>query len=144
MTHDREIGAENCETIRDEHAQAKSSLDDRQGSSHLGRWIVNSYKTVAIVTLNTLILFTCLDLVATVVAKIWKEPEPVGEEERPRAHVSYYASQAWAKQYWKEFSLSRTSLYRPYVIWRRAPFQGNFININPDSIRLTLRCSLQC
>jgi len=137
MTHDREIGAENRETLRDEHAQAKSSLAARQRSSHLGRWIVNSYKAVAIVTLNTLILFACLELAATVVAKIWKEPEPVGEEERPRAHVSYYASQAWAKQYWKEFSLSRTSLYRPYVIWRRAPFQGNFININLDSIRLT-------
>jgi hypothetical protein len=61
MTHDREIGAENRETLRDEHAQAKSSLAARQRSSHLGRWIVNSYKAVAIVTLNTLILFACLE-----------------------------------------------------------------------------------
>jgi hypothetical protein len=144
MTRDREEGAENCKTLSDEQAQAKSRLDDRQRSSHLGRWIVNSYKAVAIVTLNTLILFVCLELAATVVAKIWKEPTPVGDEEQPRAHVSYYASQAWAEQYWKEFSLSRHQLYHPYVLWRRAPLKGDFVNINQDGIRFTpgADCSL--
>jgi lysophospholipase L1-like esterase len=137
MTRDREEGAENCKSRGDEQAQAKSSLDDRQRSSLLGRWIVNSYKVVAIVTLNTLILFVCLQLVAILVAKIWKEPTPVGDEEQPRAHVSYYASQAWAKQYWKEFSLSRHQLYHPYVLWRRAPLKGDFVNINRDGIRFT-------
>jgi lysophospholipase L1-like esterase len=74
------------------------------------------------------------------VAKIWKEPVAVnddGGENSPRAHTSYYASQAWAKQYWKEFSLSRKELYHDYVFWRRAPFTGKFININHDGIRLT-------
>jgi hypothetical protein len=137
MRHDREIGAEDRETLGDEHAQAKSSLDNRQRFSYLGRWIVNSYKVAAIVTLNALLLFTCLELAATVVAKIWKEPEPQGDEQSPRAHVSYYASQAWAKQYWKEFSLSRPELYHPYVLWRRAPFKGDFVNINRDGIRFT-------
>jgi lysophospholipase L1-like esterase len=137
MTDDREIGAENRETLGDEHAQAKSSLCDRQRFSHLGRWIVNSYKAVAIVTLNILILIICLELASTVVAKIWKEPEPEGDEQSPRAHVSYYASQEWAKQYWKEFSLSRHQLYHPYVIWRRASLKGDFVNINRDGIRFT-------
>jgi lysophospholipase L1-like esterase len=137
MTRDREVGAENCETKRDEYGQAKSSLGDRKRFSHLGHWIVNSYKAVAILTLNTLILFACLELAATFVAKIWKEPEPEGDEQSPRAHVSYYVFQAWAKQYWKEFALSRRQLYHPYVLWRRAPLKGNFVNINRDGIRLT-------
>ena len=113
-----------------------SQITDR---SRLGHWIVNSYKAVAIVTLNILILFACLELAATFVVKSWKEPVTTtdGGESSPRAHVSYYASQAWAKQYWKEFSLSRPQLYRDYVIWRRAPFKGNFINIDRDGIRLT-------
>jgi len=137
MTHDREIGAENRETLGDEPTQAKSSLGAGQSFLSIGHWIVNSYKAVAILTLNTLILLVCLELAATVVAKIWKEPKPAGDEEAPRAHVSYYASQAWAEQYWKEFSLSRPQLYRPYVLWRRAPFKGNFVNVNRDGIRLT-------
>jgi lysophospholipase L1-like esterase len=109
----------------------------RQSSSKLGSRIVNSHKAVAFVTLNTLILFACLELAATFVAKIWKEPAPDGDEQSPRAHTSYYASQAWAKEYWKEFALSRPELYHDYVLWRRAPFKGKFININSDGIRLT-------
>ena len=137
MTENGEIKTENCEHLGDEQARAQDNRRERQSSSPLGRWLVNSYKAVAIVTLNTLILFACLELAATLVAKVWKEPEPQGEEQSPRAHVSYYASQAWAKQYWKEFSLSRPQLYRHYVIWRRAPFKGEFININRDGIRST-------
>src|SRR5262245_48229642 len=109
---------------------------DQQSSSPLGR-IVNSYKAVAFVAFNTLILFACLELAATVVARVWREPAPDGDENSPRAHTSYYASQAWAKEYWKEFALSRTELYRDYVLWRRAPVKGQFININRDGIRLT-------
>jgi lysophospholipase L1-like esterase len=75
------------------------------------------------------------------VAKIWKEPVAVnddGGENSPRAHTSYYASQAWAKQYWKEFNLSRSvMLYHDYVFWRRAPFTGKFVNIDRNGIRLT-------
>jgi hypothetical protein len=137
MTHKREREAEKCEQEGDDQGQTQRRQRERQRSSRLGRWLVNSYKAVAIVTLNTLILFACMELAAMLVAKIWKEPEPQGEEQSPRAHVSYYASQAWAKQYWKEFSSSRPQLYHHYVIWRRAPFKGDFININRNGIRLT-------
>ena len=137
MTHRRAIKGGNCGNPEDEPVRTTSIQGDRQNFSPLGRWIVNSYKAVAILTLNTLILFVCLQLVATLVAKIWQEPKPIGDEELPRAHVSYYGSQPWAKHYWKEFSLSRTQVYHPYVIWRRAPFQGNFININQDGVRST-------
>jgi lysophospholipase L1-like esterase len=101
--------------------------------------IINSYKAVALITLNALILLAGFELAATFRAKIWKEPVATtdGGESSPRAHTSYYASQAWARQYWKEFSLSRPVLYRDYVIWRRAPFKGEFININRDRIRST-------
>jgi lysophospholipase L1-like esterase len=115
-------------------------ITDQQNFLPLGHRIVNFYRALALIILNTLILFTCLEMAATFVAKIWKEPVAVnddGGENSPRAHTSYYASQAWAKQYWKEFSLSRKELYHDYVFWRRAPFTGKFININRDGIRLT-------
>jgi hypothetical protein len=111
-------------------------ITDRQSFSSLGHRIVNSHKALAIITLNTLILFACLELAAAFVAKNWKKPVKIIDED-PRGHLSYYVSQAWAKQYWKEFSLSGAELYRDYVIWRRAPFKGQFININRDGIRVT-------
>jgi lysophospholipase L1-like esterase len=112
-------------------------ITSQQSPSKLGRQILTSHKAVAIVTLNTLILFACLELAAAFVTKVWKEPVKMTDEDLPRAHTSYYASQTWAKQYWREFSLTRPELYRDYVIWRRAPFTGQFININRDGIRLT-------
>jgi lysophospholipase L1-like esterase len=114
-----------------------SQIVDKHSFTHLVRRIVDSHKTVALITLNTIIFFACLELAAAFVTKVWKEPVKMTDEDLPRAHVSYYASQAWAKPYWKEFSLSRPQLYRDYVIWRRAPFKGQFINIDRDGIRLT-------
>ena len=109
----------------------------QQSPSKLGRQILTSHKAVAMVTLNTLILFACLELVAALVTTVWQEPVKMTDEDLPRAHTSYYASVAWAKQYWREFSLSRPVLYHDYVIWRRSSFSGQFININRDGIRLT-------
>jgi hypothetical protein len=102
-----------------------SQIIDKRSFAHLVHRIVASYKTVALITLNTVIFFACLELAAAFVTKLWKEPVKMIDEDLPRAHTSYYASQAWTKQYWREFSLSRPQLFRPYVIWRRAPLKVN-------------------
>ena len=96
------------------------------------------YSGVAILALNTLVVLACFELAAIGVFKIWsvvsKPPETEGE---PRERVSYYASQDWARQFWREFKQSRSTRYHPYVLWRRAPFKGKTINVNQDGIRLT-------
>jgi len=102
-----------------------SQITEQQDFSTLIYRIVNSYKAVAIVILNTLILFACLELSALFVDKIWEEPSPDDDTQSPRAHTPYYSSQAWAKRYWKEFTLSLHVLYRDYVLWRRGPLQVN-------------------
>jgi lysophospholipase L1-like esterase len=139
MTDSREIKAKNSENRGDEHARSRSSVGYQRSFSALIHRLVNSYKTVALVVLNTLIVLACLELISTFVTKIWEEPATTvdREESSPRAHTSYYASQAWAKQYWKEMDLSRPQRYRNYIIWRRAPFKGEFINIDGDGIRWT-------
>ena len=139
MSDSREIRTENLENGADEHARTVSSRGGKRSFSPIGHRIVNYYKEAGIVTLNTLILFAFCELAATFVGRIWKEPMTItdGGESSPRAHTSYYASQAWATQYWREFSLSRPQLYRQYVIWRRAPFKGKFINVNRDGLRST-------
>ena len=42
------------------------------------------------------------------------------------------------RQYWKEQRPSQKLQYEPYVLWRRAPFNGKAISINADGIRRTL------
>ena len=41
-------------------------------------------------------------------------------------------------EYWKEFQQSNRVLYNQYVLWRRAPYQGELISINQDGVRRTL------
>lgn len=41
-------------------------------------------------------------------------------------------------EYWKEFQQSNRVLYHQYVLWRRAPYQGELISINQDGVRRTL------
>jgi len=42
------------------------------------------------------------------------------------------------REYWKEFEQSNKVMYHQYVLWRRAPYQGEVISINSDGVRRTL------
>jgi hypothetical protein len=137
----RETKVENRQNPIHEHARTESNLDDRQGFSRLGHRIAKSYKAVAIVTLNALILFACLELAAIGIFEIRnlfsRSTEQLVGEGLAREKNSYYASKDWAAQYWHEFRLSRQQRYYPYVGWRRDRFNGKTINIDQRGIRLT-------
>jgi hypothetical protein len=103
------------------------------------------YKAVAILTLNTIIVFTCFELAAmgfskmktlSVISKPTEQLVLVGEG-NPREKVSYYSSQDWAERFWYEFRLSRKLQFYPYVGWRRAPFKGQTIEVDQNGVRLT-------
>jgi hypothetical protein len=137
-TDNKKIRAENWVNRGDDHTRTKNSQGDRQSFGH---WIVDSYKAVALVTLNTLILFACLELAAIGAFEIRslfsRSTEQLVGEGEAREKNSYYASKDWAAQYWHEFRLSRKQRYYPYVGWRRAHFKGKTIEIDHNGIRLT-------
>jgi hypothetical protein len=59
-----------------------------------------------------------------------------GAVETPPA--SFYEGQPWASRYWLEWNAMINSLqYQSYVIWRRAPYSGQTINVDADGIRKT-------
>jgi hypothetical protein len=105
------------------------------------------YRAVAMLTLNALIVFVCLELAAMGLSKIKtlsvisKPTEQLTKqlvgEGTPRETVSYYASQDWAKRNWYEFRLSRKQQFYSYVGWRRAPFKGQTIEVDQNGVRLT-------
>ena len=105
------------------------------------RKLVSWYKAVAILSLNAIVLFVGLELVARSSFRIKSifasPPQQLVGEGNPREKVSYYAAQDWAERYWYEFRLSRKQKYYSYVGWRRAPFTGQTIKIDQNGIRLT-------
>ena len=42
------------------------------------------------------------------------------------------------RQYWKEFKQANKVTYHPWVLWRRKPYDGQFISIDQDGIRRTM------
>jgi hypothetical protein len=113
-------------------------IDNQQSVRSFARKMVDGYKIIAILTLNAIVVFVSLELASK---GIFKAREllmgPALREADPRAKSSYYFTQAWAAQYWDEFALSRKQQYRPFLVWRRAPFKGTTINIDQNGVRLT-------
>ncbi len=54
---------------------------------------------------------------------------------------SYYQDKPWAFEYWKEFLSAWQTQYKPYVVWRRAPFAGKYVNVDKNGIRRTINPS---
>ncbi len=58
--------------------------------------------------------------------------------EVPTAPASIYQGQAWADTYQREWATRPPDLqYKPYVIWRKAPFAGQTVTIDADGVRKT-------
>src|SRR5437879_3195544 len=105
----------------------------------LGQRIAVLYKSLAILTLNIIVIFVGLDFAARVASKVHHAffPGSAQAVADPRASSPFYQSQPWAAQYWREFLLSRRVRYHAFVLDRRAPFKGETINIDQEGIRLT-------
>src|SRR5256885_17249130 len=93
------------------------------------------YQSLAIFTLNVLVIFVCLDFVARVAYNARLSLFPTPAQADPRASSPFYRSEPWAAQYWREFLLSRQMRYHAFVLDRRAPFQGETINIDHSMIK---------
>jgi len=62
----------------------------------------------------------------------------MNSETPDRALAAYRAdAQSWAKTLWREYDASKTMLYEPYVVWRRAPFEGKTIVVDQEGLRHT-------
>ncbi|HVH28482.1 MAG TPA: SGNH/GDSL hydrolase family protein [Vicinamibacterales bacterium] len=107
-----------------------------------GRRAADVYKKTAVLVLNAIVCFACLELASASVIQARVALVALigpGEQEvlDPRSASSYYSSQDWAPVYWREFGVSRRQAYRPYVLWRRHAFSGKTINVDAEGVRLT-------
>lgn len=110
--------------------------------------ILTIYPKVAIIFLNTLLLFLVLEFVSSMIISIVTLPvtkgflaQITGKPNDFVAHhyltLPYYTEQDWASGYWQEHRLALKKTYYPYVLWRSPPFTGETLNIDQDGIRQT-------
>ncbi len=105
--------------------------------STLVRKAARSYRSLALILLNTLVLLMGLEWGARAILR----SEPFFWYADPNAvfdptTLSYYQAQAWTADYWRELSRYRMR-YRPYVGWRGASLESTTINIDEQGLRRT-------
>jgi hypothetical protein len=85
------------------------------------------------------VFLTCLFLLcAATEALSWIVRSLKPRTPPPPTGIAKYQNAPWWKDYWKEFDLASKMQYRPYVIWRRAPFHGRYINVDSKGLRRTM------
>lgn len=103
----------------------------------IGQRIVELYRWIAIIVLNTFVLVAIMELVAIVVARSGVIPSYRQEVFAAYQDLPYYASQDWTEVYWREATQAENYRYEPHIIWRHLPFEGQTINIDEEGIRET-------
>src|SRR5262249_9686791 len=56
-----------------------------------------------------------------------------------KTDADVYAKAPWAKQYLNDFRKARRNVWVPYVYFRRAPYEGTYVNVDSFGIRKTWR-----
>jgi lysophospholipase L1-like esterase len=96
-----------------------------------GNRVKDALKTVCILATITLLVLAIVETVSFVVLSRSSSEAP----SRP-LHI-YDQSQTWPKKFWQEYDASRKFTYRPYVVWRRAPYAGETIVVDREGLRRT-------
>ena len=82
----------------------------------------------------SLLMIVAIELLATAWLRITDSAEPT---EDYRVHADGYHGADWVDAYFKEFEVANHVAWRPFVYWRRAPFQGRYLNIDDRGLRKT-------
>jgi lysophospholipase L1-like esterase len=90
-------------------------------------------KTAWLVIGATLLLILFLEVACGLIYRL--QPAKTGSFYFP--HSQFYQNAPWMQVYDKELFASYNTSWRPFVYWRRTPFQGKYININAQGLRYT-------
>ena len=99
-----------------------------------------NYRSLACNFLLRLCVAVTLGLVFIVAVEMFSYRRGIENQNTvgPEVEAAIVEGTAEEREYWKEQQPSQKVQYEPYVLWRRALFNGSAISINADGIRRTL------
>jgi hypothetical protein len=83
-----------------------------------------------------LLIFLMMEMIAA--AFVTADGDSIGERGDSRALADSYRGAPWAKKLFEEFARSEMTGWSPYVHFRRRPFEGQYINVDENGVRLTV------
>ena len=96
---------------------------------------IQAFKTTWTVVGITLILLFAMEISSTLLLIIKDAYSPHHQD--PRINADAYRNADWVEDYFEELNTVSTARWKPYVYWRRNPFSGLYINIDPKGFRRT-------
>jgi hypothetical protein len=107
----------------------------------MGRRFFRLYRDGAVILVNTVILLVLVELgiraVSTLGGLSVAQGLVVDEETAHHLDLPAYRDQPRAEVFWQEALEVRRRHYRPYVVWRRAAYKGETIEIDERGFRHT-------
>jgi len=97
-------------------------------------WLRDAWLLIGIAAVLFTLLEGSLSLFQLVRNRIARTEEPRGDW---RAGADAYPERSWVAKYYQEFRASDGVVWRPYVYWRRRPYQGRYINVDRNGLRRT-------
>ena len=97
------------------------------------RWIKDAWLLVGVAVLLFCFLEGSLSLALFIKGRI-AGSEPAHDW---RVRADAYSDRSWVSGYYREFRSSDAVYWRPYVYWRRGPYQGKYINVDSSGLRRT-------
>lgn len=87
----------------------------------------------------TVLLFLSVEIVLSIVyyARAGVRAATSSAPHDWRAQADAYPGESWVREYYSEFEKSSANKWVSYVYWRRRPYQGQYINVDPNGIRRT-------
>lgn len=111
-----------------------------EGSARSGHPPTIDYKSLARVFFVRLCIALSLALIFIVGVEFYAYRRGVENQHAmgPEVEAAVVQGNDEERAYWKEQQPAQKVQYEPYVLWRRAPFNGKAISIDADGIRRTL------
>ena len=122
-----------------EHTSELSRPRD-EGIARAGLPPATDYKSLVSIFLVRLCVALTLALIFIVGVEMYAYRRGIENQHAmgPEVEAAVVQGTEEERQYWKEQQPAQKVQYEPYVLWRRAPFDGKAISINADGIRRTL------
>jgi hypothetical protein len=103
----------------------------------LGKSFMIFYQGMAVILINTILLFGILELSVIAIARLGLIPTYTDITFSRYLDIPYYRERDWSEAYWGEAGQAESYQYQPYVVWRHRKFEGTLVNVNQDGFRFT-------
>ena len=104
---------------------------------------INIVKDVWVILGITIFLLLAMETGLSLYFYLKKSWVPPGQIEDYRVKADTYPKVSWVDAYFRENAQSNNLKWESYLYWRRLPYRGDYVNVDPEGIRRSYKDSVR-